>query len=202
MGDAMSDAGVTLLELSRTVQLKGMCTPERAAAALSTAQARVENLLEGNAEFFQTTALGVALTARGREWLTEQLASERLGLDAATLAVCYDRFTELNHRFKQLVSEWQLLPDDARTDDAWASLVESVAALHARLRPLIEETAGPIARLRGYGDRFERALAGLQAGETSMLASPLEESYHTVWFEYHEELIALCGRDRAVEEDG
>jgi pyruvate,orthophosphate dikinase len=29
-----------------------------------------------------------------------------------------------------------------------------------------------------------------------MLASPLKESYHTVWFELHEELIALSGRQR------
>jgi pyruvate,orthophosphate dikinase len=33
-----------------------------------------------------------------------------------------------------------------------------------------------------------------------MLASPLKDSYHTVWFEFHEELIALTGRDRAIEE--
>ena len=34
----------------------------------------------------------------------------------------------------------------------------------------------------------------------SMRASPLKDSYHTVWFEFHEELIALTGRDRAIEE--
>ena len=33
-----------------------------------------------------------------------------------------------------------------------------------------------------------------------MLAAPLKDSYHTAWFEYHEELIALCGRDRAADE--
>jgi pyruvate,orthophosphate dikinase len=33
-----------------------------------------------------------------------------------------------------------------------------------------------------------------------MMASPLKDSYHTVWFEYHEELIALCGRNRLEEE--
>jgi pyruvate,orthophosphate dikinase len=33
-----------------------------------------------------------------------------------------------------------------------------------------------------------------------MLAAPLKDSYHTAWFEYHEELITLCGRDRAADE--
>jgi pyruvate,orthophosphate dikinase len=33
-----------------------------------------------------------------------------------------------------------------------------------------------------------------------MLASPLKDSYHTVWFEFHEELMTAGGRDRAAEE--
>jgi pyruvate,orthophosphate dikinase len=32
-----------------------------------------------------------------------------------------------------------------------------------------------------------------------MLSAPLKDSYHTVWFEMHEELILLCGRNRADE---
>jgi hypothetical protein len=33
-----------------------------------------------------------------------------------------------------------------------------------------------------------------------MIASPLKDSYHTVWFELHEELMHLSGRSRVVEE--
>ena len=33
-----------------------------------------------------------------------------------------------------------------------------------------------------------------------MIASPLKDSYHTVWFELHEELMHLSGRTRAIEE--
>ena len=40
----------------------------------------------------------------------------------------------------------------------------------------------------------------MAAGDVSMLASPLKDSFHTVWFEYHEELIHLSGRNRADEE--
>ncbi len=29
-----------------------------------------------------------------------------------------------------------------------------------------------------------------------MLAHPLKNSYHTVWFEFHEEIIRLSGRKR------
>lgn len=179
-----------------------MCTPERAAAALSTVESRIELLVQENAALFKLTALGVALTADGREWVDAQLSSERAGLDVGALAGFYDRFTEFNDRFKQLVSEWQMLEEDARTDEAWASVVDSVGQLHAGLGPLIEEIAGHVDRLGAYGDRLDEALEEMRAGDSSMLASPLKESYHTVWFEYHEELISLCGRDRATEEAG
>ena len=81
-------------------------------------------------------------------------------------------------------------------------MVASVEELHASIGPLIMEIAGHVDRLGAYGNRLDEALGEMRAGDTSMLASPLKESYHTVWFEYHEELIALCGRDRATEELG
>ena len=49
-------------------------------------------------------------------------------------------------------------------------------------------------------DLLAADLPQLQTGDLSMLASPMKDSYHTVWFEFHEELIALSGRDRAEEE--
>ena len=46
---------------------------------------------------------------------------------------------------------------------------------------------------------------GVPCGATSLtaahdyLASPLVDSYHTVWFELHEELIELAGSTREAE---
>src|SRR5581483_230069 len=106
----------------------------------------------------------------------------------------------LNRRFKRLVTDWQLSSANGHTEAALAELADALAALHAEVRPLVDETAEQLPRLGRYAERFEAALARLSAGDASMLASPLKDSYHTVWFEYHEELIALCGRDRAAEE--
>jgi hypothetical protein len=33
----------------------------------------------------------------------------------------------------------------------------------------------------------------------SWLTRPMVDSYHTVWFELHEEMIGLAGRTRATE---
>ena len=194
------DADVSLLELARAVQLKGLCTPERAASALATAEHRIEELVDGNGGFFQTTPRGMMLSAEGREWVAEQLAAERSAADQAALNASYNHFMELNHRFKELVSNWQLMTADEQSDDRWSELVASVATIDAELAPVIEETAIHVARLGSYAGRFRRALAEMRGGDTSMLASPLKDSYHTVWFEYHEELITAGGRDRAAEE--
>jgi hypothetical protein len=47
--------------------------------------------------------------------------------------------------------------------------------------------------------RFADALEAVRGGDNTMFGRPLGDSYHTVWFELHEELIALSGRTRAEE---
>jgi hypothetical protein len=45
---------------------------------------------------------------------------------------------------------------------------------------------------KGYG-------IDAMAGDTTWLARPIIDSYHTVWFELHEELIAASGLTREEE---
>jgi pyruvate,orthophosphate dikinase len=189
-----------LLDLARVVQLKGLCTPATAAATLAAEEAAVQRLFAEHEALFRSTPRGVALSPAGRDWLQEQLAAERAALDSAALNAAYERFMQLNLRFKRLVTDWQLATANGHTPEALAALAEALAALHAEVRPLVQETAVQLPRLARYAERFDAALARLRAGDASMLASPLKDSYHTIWFEYHEELIALCGRDRAAEE--
>jgi pyruvate,orthophosphate dikinase len=191
---------VTLLELARTVQLKGLCTPERAAAALSAATHRVEELMDGNGALFRPTPRGVILTPEGRNWVTEQLAAERATIDGPALDACYEPFMVLNHRFKQVVSSWQMMSGGEPTDSDWAALVESVGSIHQELQPVVARTGEQVSRLATYAGRFAQAIEEMRRGDRTMLASPMKDSYHTVWFEYHEELITLSGRDRATEE--
>jgi pyruvate,orthophosphate dikinase len=181
------------------VQLKGLCTPERAAAALSAATDRIEELVAGNEHVFKPTPRGVMLTPDGRNWVAGELNAERSKLDSSEMNACYGRFMELNHEFKRLVSEWQLKGAEP-TDADWEALVGSVAGIQEGLGPLLEDVCGQAQRLRSYRGRFIAALEAMRSGDRTMLASPLKDSYHTVWFEYHEELITLCGRDRAEEE--
>jgi hypothetical protein len=39
----------------------------------------------------------------------------------------------------------------------------------------------------------------VQSGEIEWFTKPMIESYHTIWFELHEDLLASLGLDRAKE---
>ena len=46
------------------------------------------------------------------------------------------------------------------------------------------------------GDKLVAALDKVKAGDVAWLTKPLVDSYHTVWFELHEELILASGLTR------
>ena len=71
--------------------------------------------------------------------------------------------------------------------------------IHPRVLAVVEQVSAAAPRLARYGDRLAAALEALKQGDAQMMAHPLRDSYHTVWFELHEELIRLSGRDRASE---
>jgi hypothetical protein len=55
-------------------------------------------------------------------------------------------------------------------------------------------------RFGDYGGRFATALSRVQGGDLDWFTRPMIESYHTVWFELHENLLATLGIQRAMEQ--
>ena len=199
-GRAHRSAEVPLFILARVVQLKGLCTVERAATALDAAEFHIAQLIAANDALFQVTPRGIMLTPDGRSWVSKTLHEERAATDVAEMERSYAHFVDLNQRFKQIVSDWQMAAAGETDSSGWDAVVESVSQVQSRLQPILERNSTLVPRLGSYARRFAAALDAMRSGERSMLAAPLKESYHTVWFEYHEELMALCGRDRASEE--
>ena len=56
--------------------------------------------------------------------------------------------------------------------------------------------ATQLPRLSAYSAKLSAALDKIKAGDTAWLTRPLIDSYHTVWFELHEELIGAVGLTR------
>jgi hypothetical protein len=59
--------------------------------------------------------------------------------------------------------------------------------------------AGVVGRFRSYERRLASALEQLRAGDERFFTGVTVDSFHTVWFECHEDLIQTLGRDRVQE---
>ena len=161
----------------------------------------VEALIaEGNAEDVKGR---LRLTPAGREHLAEVLATERAGVDQAALTQLYHAFDEHNSGLKQLMTRWQMkdesTPNDHQDADYDGAIVVDLCALDEQFQPLLAKMVEVAPRLSHYPPRFTNALQKVQGGDHSWFARPLADSYHTVWFELHEDLIGLAGLNRAEE---
>ena len=149
---------------------------------------------------------GFQMLPEGKAWTDGLIEAERAAFDATAMDGVYDRFCEHNGDFKQLITDWQIkIVDGEQTMNDHAD-TDYDAAIFARLReldgavaPVFADASALAPRLARYIQRFAEALGHIQAGDQSYVASPLKDSYHTVWFEMHEELILLSGRNRADE---
>ena len=72
--------------------------------------------------------------------------------------------------------------------------------VHRRVTPIVEAVSAELPRLGRYGAKLQSAVDRVRAGETMWLSRPLIDSYHTVWFELHEELIIAAGLTREAED--
>nr|WP_271213834.1 MarR family transcriptional regulator [Rhodococcus wratislaviensis]GLK41102.1 hypothetical protein GCM10017611_79770 [Rhodococcus wratislaviensis] len=144
----------------------------------------------------------VRLTIAGREKLSAMLSAERSGIDSAVITEAYARFCDVNGAFKALVTEWQLKdgePNDHTDADYDTAILTRLFDVHDQVIPIIADVAAVMPRVQVYADKLCTALKKVQAGDTSWFTMPIADSYHTVWFELHEELIGAAGLTREEE---
>jgi hypothetical protein len=194
---------VTELAVLQAVRLKGRVTTADLAATLGEdldgITPTVEQLTEAGLLVDGTT---LKISPGGRARLEKLLVEERRGIDSAAIAAAYHDFRAVNADFKTLVTDWQLkggpagkpnTHDDAEYD---ATVLARLDDVHARVASIIDATAAQLPRLNTYSSKLLAALGKVKAGETAWLTRPLIDSYHTVWFELHEELIGAMGLTR------
>ena len=146
---------------------------------------------------------GWALSPAGRTRHAELLAAETKQ-SKATAAVdgCYRRFLEINHELLAVCTDWQLrdgaLNDhtDAGYDD---TVVKRLRAIDDSVQPVCTDLAAALPRFATYGPRLAVAVDKVEDGERDWFAKPMIDSYHTVWFELHEDLLVTLGIERSKE---
>jgi hypothetical protein len=149
---------------------------------------------------------GWALKPAGRSENERLLREELDGAGLRDLVQrSYDQFLTLNGTMLAVCTRWQVKDQDAQqlndhSDPAYdAAVLAELAELDAGVQPICAELAGAFDRFAVYAPRFDLALEKLRAGELEWFTKPVMESYHTVWFELHEDLLATLGIDRASE---
>jgi len=193
------------LSVLRIVELKGRVRAEDVATPLGVGIEEAGGLLTQLAADGLVTPAGPAykLSEEGRRQLAELLRIDREPVDQGALAAAYDEFCGFNGELKAIVTTWQMkdpaTPND-HTDAAYdAGVLDRLSSLHTRVLPLVERLRAIAPRLQRYAVRLSHAQARIAAGETTWVARPILDSYHTVWFELHEDLIQLAGRTRLEE---
>ncbi len=188
------------------VAIKKHAPAAAVAAVVGLPLARAEELLQ------QATASGrlvdaqsgYALTPAGRMILDNEYsrAYEDLRNDAA-FGASYARFERVNTALKQLITDWQTLTiggQQVRNDHSNAAhdaaVLDRLGALHESFEPVLAQLAGGLPRLTRYAAALTNALERAEAGATQWVSDARLDSYHTVWFELHEDLLRVLGRVR------
>lgn len=185
--DATSQALVTLV-------IRGMVrgTPDEATQALAE-----RGLAMSKGPITMPTPDGTKAAA---ELLRVEPGSER----ERAIEPLFDAFLPINRRLRDVCSAWQTRPDgtvndhdDLGYDD---SVRERLDEVHSAIGPVLRRLGAADPSLATYPPRLQVALDKFDDGEASWLASPLIDSYHTVWMHLHQHLILLLGLTRAEDE--
>lgn len=202
---AASDPGFLVLHALR---LKGFADTSVVAALTRLTEDEAAAYLEKSASAGHATRRegrisGWALTAEGRSKHAEQIATELDDTgERAAVEDAYRRFKEINAELLTVCTDWQLrggLVNDHGDSDYDAAVIKRLGDVDAAVQPICDDLARALARFESYGPRFASALERVQAGDHEWFARPMIDSYHTVWFELHEDLLVTLGIQRSKE---
>ena len=152
--------------------------------------------------FVLVRGVNLALAPAGREahavWARLTPGSEEEVLAKTT----YERFLVFNVEFLRICTDWQLKPGNQPNDHSDAAydfkILERLDRLDERAGALMEALGKAVPRFAGYRGRLTDALDKISEDRV-WLASPRCDSYHTVWMQFHEDLLSAVGVNRADE---
>jgi len=195
-------------EVIRALLIKGFSTALDIATAIDTPSESVNRILMSLNNEGSVSQIGdmYQLTDEGRSAGASIMAADRERWTVESASRALDGFLPLDARFKEIVTNWQMRSVDGEqilndhNDKAHdGSVLDAFARLHREATDWLEDLVEGLPRLNTYLDRLQAAAQSVAEGHHEYIASPRLDSYHTVWFELHEDLIILAGRTREEE---
>jgi hypothetical protein len=182
-------------------------SPSAVAAVLGDDEGEIETALEAAVAAGRAAgAKGTFMVApAGREWLDEQYPVVYADFRADPAASeNYERFERINRELLSLFTDWQMIPtaggeriaNDHSDSDYDAGIVDRLGAQHERAEKVLDRFAELEPRLGVHKQRLDDAYDKVLAGDLEWVSGARIDSYHTVWFELHEDLLRMLGRVR------
>ncbi|MGE0487460.1 MAG: hypothetical protein AB7Q81_25135 [Gammaproteobacteria bacterium] len=140
----------------------------------------------------------------GRAWLEAAYPVVCAGHRAEpAFAAAYARFEVINRQLLALMTRWQTrdvggeaVANDHSDPAHDVRVIDELGALHERAAPALKCFGDFEARLGRYFELLEAAYDRVLDGEIDYMSGVRVPSYHSVWFEMHEDLLRLLGRTR------
>jgi DNA-binding MarR family transcriptional regulator len=200
-----SDPRLLVLHVLR---LKGFAEPHEIADAARLERTAVDEQLAK----LRADELAVRREGRLQGWtLTpagraehERLVAEEASDAGATDVVrrSYERFLAVNPRLLAVCTDWQVRAGarNEHLDTGYdAAVLGRLRAVDDEAAPVLADLSAALDRYAGYAARLRDALGAVAGGRTEWLTKPGIDSYHTVWFELHEDLLSTLGLERSEE---
>ena len=195
-------------QIIHVLSIKGFAKEEPLAVAVGLEVSDVVLIAQSLTEegLLESSRIGMKLTEKGKAAAEKVLEDARETTDLAALETFYQAFTPINQDYKKTVSSWQIKtvgdsaePNDHEDAEYDQQVLKEMFKHHDSLNHLVTTHLASCPLLRDYARRLKIAYAHVRAGHHQFVTGALIDSYHTVWFEFHEALIRLSGRDRATE---
>jgi len=179
-------------ELVAIAEFAGI-TPAATAKLLADAVAR-GRVLEAQGRFMLAPLTRVSLMGEySREY-------DALRSSAAFLAA-YEAFERVNGSLKSLITDWQTMnvggsrvANTHSDPDYDLGIIDRLGELHERADRILVQLAREIPRFDYYRRHLQQALERAEDGAVEWISIL---SYHTLWFELHEDVLRILGRQRS-----
>ncbi len=194
--------------VQRALLIKGFAMPEDLAQAFFSTPEMIGEILDAIAAdgLAELTGGMFTLTEDGKTVGGEMIATDREQWGAKNADAALEALLPLDQRMKDVVTGWQMrefkgaqILNDHADSEHDAAVLSSFASLAEAASGWLDSLKSGLPRLGAYAARLERAAKQVADGDFDYIASPRVDSYHNIWFELHEDLILLAGRNRADE---
>jgi|tagenome__1003787_1003787.scaffolds.fasta_scaffold20918334_2 hypothetical protein len=190
-----------------TLTLRQLASAEQLAEISGQPVADVEAALE------KAVTEGAVMAARGNFMITPVGRSYLDGVypeafaefrSSAAVADAMDAFESgVNKQVLTLTTDWQTkevggerVPNDHGDADYDAAIIDKLARVQEKTAKVLRPIADLDPLVDRFLDRIGTALTRAESGETDYVSGVRVDSVHTVWFQMHEHLLRLTGRER------